>query len=334
MTTIAIVGCAHIHIGGFVHTINSRPDIHCKTVWDHDPARAEKRAAVLGAAVADSYEAIYADPEIEAVVICTETNLHEQVVLPAAAAKKNLFVEKPLGFGSADAYKMAAAIEAAGVIYGTGFFMRGYPSHLFLKEQVKNGAFGKITRMRGSNCHNGALGHWFDTDWRWMADPKIAGVGAFGDLGAHMLDILIWVSGDDATEVTAQLDSGTGAYDGCDETGEALIRFRSGMIGTLAAAWDDVADPVTLLISGTEGHAVIINDDLYFKSSHVEGADGKTPWTALPPALPASLDAFLDAITGQEAALVAVQEAADRSAVMEAIYDGARESKWAKPLRP
>ncbi len=330
MTTIAIAGCAHIHIGGFIHTLQNRPDITCKTVWDHDTARAERRAGELGASVAESLDAICADPEIDAVLVCTETNLHEQVVLPLAAARKHLFVEKPLGFASADAFKMAAAIEDAGVIYGTGFFMRGYPAHLFLKQQVQAGAFGKITRVRGSNCHSGALGRWFDTDWRWMADPKIAGVGAFGDLGAHMLDILMWLLGDVA-EVTAQLDRGTGAYEGCDETGEGLLRFTNGTIGTLAAAWDDVADPMTLQICGTEGHAVIVNGDLFFKSRHVDGADGKAPWTDLPPAKPASLDAFLDAIEGKEAALVSVREAATRSAVMEALYTGAQDGVWTAP---
>ncbi len=333
MTTIAIAGCAHIHIGGFIHTLRNRPDFACKMVWDHDTARAERRAGELGAAVVGSVDAICADPEVDAVIVCTETNLHEQVVLPLAAAGKHLFVEKPLGFASADAFRMAEVIEAAGIIYGTGFFMRGYPAHVFLKQQVEAGAFGKITRVRGSNCHSGALGHWFDTDWRWMADPKIAGVGAFGDLGAHMLDILLWLTGD-ISEVTAQLDRGTGAYEGCDETGEGLLRFTSGTIGTLAAAWDDVADPVTLQICGTEGHAVIIRGDLYFKSSHVDGADGKTPWTDLPPAKPASLDAFLDAIEGKEAALVTVREAAARSAVMEALYAGAQNGAWTAPKTP
>ncbi len=330
MTTIALAGCAHIHIGGFIHTLKNRPDFVCKMVWDHDTARAGRRAGELGAAVAGSVEEICADSGIDAVLVCTETNLHEQVVLPLAAAHKHLFVEKPLGFASADAFRMAAAIEAAGVIYGTGFFMRGFPAHLFLKQQVNAGAFGRITRVRGSNCHSGALGHWFDTDWRWMADPKIAGVGAFGDLGAHMLDILLWLMGD-VTEVTAQLDPGTGAYEGCDETGEGLLRFTSGAIGTVAAAWDDVSDPVTLQICGTEGHAVIISGDLYFQSSHVEGADGKTPWTDLPPAQPASLDAFLDAVAGHPAALVTVREAATRSAVMEALYAGAQSGTWTTP---
>lgn len=333
MTTVAIVGCAHIHIEDFIRRLKSRSDITCKTVWDHDTARAEKYAGELSAFTGDSFEAIYADPEIEAVLVCTETNRHEQVVQPGAAAGKHLFIEKPLGLGAADAYRMADAIEAAGVLYQTGFFMRGDPHYLFLKEQIKNGAFGKMTRVRGSNCHSGALGHWFDAQYRWMADPKIAGVGAFGDLGAHSLDILLWLMGD-VTAVTGQLDPGTGVYDGCDETGEALMRFANGAIGTLAAAWDDVANPVTLLLSGTEGHAALLNGALYFQSSHVAGADGKLPWTHLPAACPAGLDAFLDAVTGKDAALVSVREAAYCSAVMEAVYEGARQSAWVPLARP
>ena len=330
MPTLAVAGCAHIHIPDFIQTILGRSEFRCKAVWDHDQARAARRAGELNAAVAGSVDALCADPEIDAVLVCTETNLHAQVVLPLAAARKHLFVEKPLGFASADAFEMAAAIEAAGVIFGTGFFMRGDPQLLFLKQQIENGAFGKITRVRGSNCHSGALERWFDGEWRWMADPKIAGVGAFGDLGAHALDILLWLMGDVA-EATAQLDPGTGAYEGCDETGEGLLRFTSGAIGTLAAAWDDVADPVSFLISGTEGHAVIINHQLFFQSAHVAGADGRAPWTALPPEQPASLGAFLDAVAGKNAALVSVREAAARSAVMEALYVGAKTSAWVKP---
>ncbi len=331
MTTVAFVGCAHIHTPGFIHTIKNRPDVQCKSVWDHDPARAEKRAGELGASVVADLDTLYGDPEIEAVLVCTETNRHEQVVLPGAAAGKHLFVEKPLGFGSQDAYRMADAVERAGVLYQTGYFQRGDPKNLFLREQIAQGAFGKITRVRGSNCHSGALGRWFDTEWRWMADPQVAGVGAFGDLGTHSLDILLWLMGD-VTTVTAQLDSGTNAYDGCDETGEGLMRFANGAIGTLAAAWDDVANPVSLLVSGTEGHAMVLNGQLYFGSKHVEGADGKQPWTQLPPGVPAGLDSFLNALAGRkDAALVGVREAAYRSAVMEAMYEGAQQGTWVTP---
>jgi predicted dehydrogenase len=332
MTKIAFVGAAHIHTPGFIGTINKREGFSCKYVWDYDGARAEKRAAELpGATATQDLSVIANDPEVGAVIVCTETNRHEEVVLPLAAAKKHLFVEKPLGYVGKDAYRMADAIERAGVLFQTGYFSRGSAHLIFLKQQVDAGAFGKITRVRGSNCHSGALGRWFDTEWRWMADPKIAGVGAYGDLGTHSLDILLWIFGE-VTSVTAQLDAGTGAYDGCDETGEGLLRFKSGTIGTLAAAWDDVANPVSYLISGTEGHATIINGQLYFQSKHVEGADGKAPYDKDLSGKPAGLDAFLDAVEGKPAALVGVREAAYRSAVMEALYTGAKENRWIAPV--
>jgi len=332
MTNIAFVGAAHIHTPGFIGTIQKREGFSCTYIWDHDAARAEKRAAELpGEKATRDLNAILNDPAITAVIVCTETNRHEEVVRPLAAARKHLFVEKPLGYAGKDAYQMADAIEKAGVLFQTGYFSRGSAALLFLKQQVEAGAFGKITRVRGSNCHSGALGRWFDTEWRWMADPRIAGVGAYGDLGTHSLDILLWLFGE-VTSVTAQLDTGTGAYEDCDETGEGLLRFKSGAIGTLAAAWDDVANPVSYLISGTEGHAAIINGQLYFQSKHVEGADGKAPYDKLPSGKPAGLDAFLDAVEGKPGAtLVGAREAAYRSAVMEALYTGAKENRWVAP---
>src|SRR5262249_13011399 len=161
-----------------------------------------------------------------AVVICSETTRHHDLVMAAAEAKKHMFVEKPLGITAKESRAMADAITRANLLFTTGYFNRMEPTHIFLKEQIARGSFGKITRARGSNCHNGSLGGWFDTEWRWMADPKIAGVGAFGDLGTHLLDILMWMLGDVAS-VTADIKVVTGKYGDCDESGEALLKFAS-----------------------------------------------------------------------------------------------------------
>jgi predicted dehydrogenase len=337
MPTLALVGCAHIHTPGFVRAIQARPGLTVKHVWDPNPARSTKRAADLGAAVVADPAAVNADPAVDAVVVCSETDRHAALVGPIVAAKKRfLFVEKPLGFAAADAAEMAAAITEAGVTFQTGYFRRGDSKHVFLKRQIELGHFGKITRVRGSNCHSGALGGWFDAkpadpadDWRWMADPAIAGCGAFGDLGTHMLDILIWLCGD-VVAATAQLDVGTNRYAGCDETGEGLLRFTSGAVGTLAAAWTDLADPVSLVISGTEGYAYVHGDHLHFQSKHVPGSELKTPWTDLPEKASAGFEAFLDAVEGKPAALVTPAEAAYRSRVMAALYAGAKANAWAK----
>ncbi len=329
--TLAFVGCAHIHTPSYVNLLAKRPDVRVKYCWDHDAARAAKRAGELKAAAVADLGPVWSDREVPAVVICSETDRHHGLVVAAARAGKHMFVEKPLGITAKESAEMAAAIDKAGLLFTTGYFMRTQPHHLFLKEQVANGALGKITRARGSNCHSGSLGGWFDKDWRWMADPKIAGVGAFGDLGTHSLDILMWLLGDVAS-VTADIKPVTGRYGDCDETGEALIRFKSGVIGTLAAGWVDVDNPVSLLISGTEGHAAIIKDKLYFKSDKVKGADGQTPWTALPEARPAPLEQFLAAVAGAKGLpLVTPREAAARVSVMEAAYKGAREKAWVEP---
>jgi len=123
----------------------------------------------------------------------------------------------------------------------------------------------------------------------------------------------------------------TGRYGDCDETGEGLIRFKSGVIGTLAAGWVDVEDPVQLLISGTEGHALIEDNHLYYKSKKVPGSDSKDPVTNLPKGPRPPLHQFLDAVGGaNDQPLVRPSEAAARVVVMEAMYKGARERKWVR----
>lgn len=325
---LALVGAAHIHTPGFIKRIQARNDVRIKYVWDHDAARAEVRAAELGAVTVADPATIWDDAAITGVIVCTETDRHEPLVTAAAAAGKHLFVEKPLGLGRADAERMAAAIDAAGVIFQTGYFMRGQPVHQFLRQQIQAGHFGKITRVRHSNCHSGSLGRWFDAGWLWMTDLAQAGVGAYGDLGTHSLDILMWLMGDVA-RVTATVDTAVANYGATDEFGEGILVFENGVVGTLAAGWVDVQNPVTALVSGTEGHAYVCEDRVYFKSSHVEGADGKTAWTELPEAWPHAFELFLDAVNGGTTEnLVTPREAAARSTVMEAMYAAAAANTW------
>jgi predicted dehydrogenase len=328
MIQIALVGGAHIHTPGFIKRLNERSNLKVKYVWDHDAERAGRRAEALNSQVVAGVDDIWADDAVSAVVICSETDRHEALVLAAATAGKHLFVEKPLGLGAADALKMTEAIEAAGVLFQTGYFMRGSPVHLFLREQLAAGSFGRVTRFRHTNCHAGSLGGWFDTEWRWMTDPAQAGCGAFGDLGTHSLDILLWLLGD-VSRVTADIAVATGRYGDCDEYGEGLLKFTNGALGSLAAGWVDIAHPVSLVLSGTEGHAHVVNGQLYFQSSQVAGADGQAPWLDLPAPWPHAFELFLDAISGQpDIPLVPVHEAARRSIVMEAMYQAARRQSW------
>src|SRR5580765_6919811 len=70
--TLALVGAAHIHTPGFIDLLKTRTDAKVKSVWDHDPARAEKRAKELQTEVVSDVSKILSDPEVQAVVIYSE----------------------------------------------------------------------------------------------------------------------------------------------------------------------------------------------------------------------------------------------------------------------
>lgn len=311
MPTVALVGTAHIHTPGFVDALVKR-GFSVPFVYDHDIERARKTAEKVGGeATTDLAKALAG---ADAAVVCSETRLHEELVGPIVTAGLPLFVEKPLGFAADDAARMAEAIEGKGLAFSTGYFMRGSRELLWIKARVEDGWFGQVTRARASNCHSGALGGWFDGEWRWMADPKEAGCGGFGDLGTHVLDILMWIFGDVRAAVGART-MGTGRYEGCDEAGEALMVHENGVISTFAAGWDDIANPVSFLVSGTKGHAFILDGKLHAKG---EGVDGQVD--DLPEAPASGFTAFLDHLEGKPATLVGAREAAARSRVMGMIH--------------
>ena len=327
MKKFALLGAGHIHTPGFVKKLNKRNDLKIISVWDHDQIRAQQNADLLKAESVRDYTSVLENPDLDAVIICSETNLHEEIIMKVAEAKKHCFVEKPLGMGQQDSERMLTALENSGVMFQTGYFSRSNPVYRKLKQLIDNGTFGTISRIRLNNCHDGLRRNVFD-DYLWMTDLNQAGVGAFGDLGTHVLDLLLWFMSD-LESVTATLSSPLNRYPGCDESGEALLKFKSGVIASIAAGWVDIAQPFTVIVSGTEAHAHMNQKEIYLKSNNIPGADGETALKNLPEALPHAFDLFLNAVvSGKNENLVPVREAAYRSTVMEAIYKAVSEKSW------
>ncbi len=328
MIAVALVGTAHIHTPNFVERLLKRQDVKVVAVWDREVTRAKKYAEQLGLEPTSDLQEIWDNSSITAVIICSETIHHLELVLPAVKAGKHLFIEKPLGIGQKDAHIMAEAIQRAGVIFQTGYFRRGHKANLTLKNLITRDAFGKITRVRDTNMHHGSLGGWFDADFRWMADPELAGVGAFGDLGAHSLDLLIWLFGEIET-VTGLINPVTHRYGYCDETGEALLKFKNGANATIGAGWLDWGNPVSTHVSGTKASAFIRDDQLYLNSKDLTQKEGFQPYSENEADLPHAFELFLNALTGQtEVPLVSIRDAAYGSTVMDAIYRGAMNRQW------
>ncbi len=313
-------GVGHIHTPGFSTEVLKR-GIACAGVYDHDADRAKKNAETLKGPVQTLAE-LAKNSDATAYVVTSETVHHLEIVSALAKTGKPIFVEKPVGFDAKQSEALLKILTEHKNTFSTGYFSRGGAGVQTLKRLVDEKHFGTLTRVRASNCHSGAIGGWFDTDWRWMADKSRAGVGAFGDLGTHVLDLLLWMFGS-IHSVTGAFSNGTARYEGCEELGEALLKFSNGVIGTMAAGWDDVADPYRLMIMGTKGYATLGRDLM------VAGEDGKLAvYEKLEPAKPAGFSGWLDHLEGKQADLVTPKEATNRDVVMSAIYKGAHEHKW------
>jgi crotonobetainyl-CoA:carnitine CoA-transferase CaiB-like acyl-CoA transferase len=92
---VAFVGCGHIHAPDYARLLLKMDDVSVKYVWDHNADRGAQFAKAMNAKFVSDPKVIWADAAIKAAVICSETNRHRDLVLPAAEAKKHLFIELP-----------------------------------------------------------------------------------------------------------------------------------------------------------------------------------------------------------------------------------------------
>ena len=321
LTTVALVGCAHIHVPRFMDMLQRRDDVRVAAVWDHDHGRAERTAARFGLSPVPELERIWADETVPAVIICSETVRHRDLALAAVEAGKHLFVEKPLAAKASESLEMAQAIDAAGLLFSTGFLLRSRAAHRYVRDEIAAGRMGAITRIEVSVAHAGALEGWFDDEWRWMADPSLAGFGALGDCGTHGVDLILWLLGDGAepTRVTASTGTLTGRYGSIDEYGHAELEFAAGTHASVWASWVDRANPVQLIVSGSDAHATVIDGRLTYRRIGPDGREAGSQ--ALPEDHPHAFELFLDALAGGGSReLVTAAEAARCDAIVEAIY--------------
>lgn len=321
MIKLALLGCAHIHTPRFIDMLAPRADVHIASLWDRDEVKAARAATRLNLSPASSLQDALAD--VDGVLILSETDQHETLVNAVLEHPLPLFVEKPLGINHEVATRLANAITDAGVTFQTGYFMRSLAGYQYLKQQLDAGAFGTVTRARAVVSHGGALSGLFDDEWHWHTDITQAGTGAFGDLGTHALDLLLWLlAGHEVARVTASIQPGTNRY-GCDELGESLLQFDTGLMATVAAGWVDVSSPVSLELCGTNMHALVRRGEVFISTPYAQDVKA-----ALPPAMPHAVELFCDALTGKDVALVDVKEAAARVTIMDTLYESAKQRKW------
>ncbi|WP_375207727.1 Gfo/Idh/MocA family protein [Hyphococcus sp.] len=170
------------------------PEIHLSCVCDLDPALAERMRAGFGFADATTqWRDIINDPEIDLVSIATPNAFHREMACAALEAGKHVYCEKPMGVAYGDAKTMAEAAEKA-----PGQTMLAYnylrsPAFAHALKLVGGGELGRIYFLRGV-CEEEYLAD-PNAPFSWRCLKGMAGAGALGDLGSHLLCAIIALMG-------------------------------------------------------------------------------------------------------------------------------------------
>lgn len=156
------------------------------------PEAARAWAAEKGIRLHDSYEAVLADPEVQAVALATPHGQHAAQVIAAARAGKHVFVEKPFTLSRADAEAAVAACREAGVVMALGHNRRFLPAVAQMKAMLDEGALGTLLHVEG---HFGGPGAQAYRPGMWRADRAESPLGGMGGMGIHMIDMIINLAG-------------------------------------------------------------------------------------------------------------------------------------------
>lgn len=284
---------------------------------------ADKRAAFagkFGCAQHDSYDALLADPAIDAVILTTPHSLHGQHVTEAAAAGKQVFVEKPFTLTAESGRDAARACRDAGVTLAVGQNRRFTTIARELKERLDAGAFGTLLHLEANFSVPSALTY---TPERWRANRSESPGGALAGLSVHMIDLIAWLGGP-IQQVMGQAKRRAVSVE-MDDTTSALFDLESGAtayLGGLCAA------PFTcfLNIYGTGANAFATFDDKAL-AVQLPGEEPKPVAITAADSLKAELEEFAAACAGERRFRVTPEEAIHNVAVMEAIVRSAAETR-------
>jgi predicted dehydrogenase len=172
-----------------------------------DTSRASAVAAKFGweSSAADWREVIQRD-DIDLIDICTPGDSHAAIAVAALAAGKHVLCEKPLANTVAEAVVMTDAAEAAvanGVFAMVGFSYRRVPAITFARDLVRAGRIGTLRRVQATYLQDWLVDE--NGPMTWRLDKKRAGSGALGDIGAHAIDAVQFITGQTVDEVSGTL---------------------------------------------------------------------------------------------------------------------------------
>jgi len=183
--------------------------------------------------LADSFEALLTDKEVDAIVLATPHSLHSPQVAAAARAGKHVFCEKPFALTKQDAEIAVDAVQKAGVTLGLGYNRRFHPEMTNLRQRIDSGELGTVLHVEATMTFPNAL---FLKADAWRADKDETPCGGLTPMGVHAIDGMIDLCGP-IESVFCQSFRRVVAVDS-DDTTSMLFRMQdgpSGYLGTMTA---------------------------------------------------------------------------------------------------
>lgn len=223
------LGVGEQHVRGY----QAHPQCELAVLCDIAEGKREgAREKYPGLKIISDPDEVLEDPNIDIVSIASYDDCHYEQIMKALRHEKHVFVEKPLCLYEEEANAIRRLLRAKNHLkIASNFILRASPRFRLVREKVQKGELGDLFYVEG-DYHYGRL--WKLTQgWRGEIDFYSAIYGG----GIHMVDLLIWLTGDQVEEV-----SGYGNRIASKESrfryndfAVSLLKFKSGLIGKVAA---------------------------------------------------------------------------------------------------
>ncbi len=208
----------------------------CELVAIADVCKSRARALALSEDVSihADHRQMLGDERVEAVVVSTPPQFHEEIVTAALEAGKHVLCEKPMANTLDACRRMVKVSRRTGNTLATGFNHRYFPAVQFVKQTLDSGLIGELDHVRAFAGHTGL--DQFSAPW--MYDPSVIGGGALMDNGMHIIDLVHYLLGD-VVEVYGFATSNVWKLGRSEDNGCAILQGASGKYATLQATWTE-----------------------------------------------------------------------------------------------
>lgn len=191
MLNVGIIGAGLVVQGAHVKAFESRDDVRVVAIADPcEPYRRAVGERLHCTNLHADYRRVLDDASVQALDICLPHFMHEQVVLDAFQAGKDVLLEKPIAMTFEQADRMIGVAHTAGRKFYVALNQRFYPAHGKLKAVIDSGVYGKpflaLCQLVGDE-----LGRMNNPN-SWKGKWDLAGGGALIDTGTHIIDLVLW----------------------------------------------------------------------------------------------------------------------------------------------